>query len=252
MSRLATDPDLDSGLRGNLERMARRIPDVIEVELRDELFDQVQIHRNNAGYGFLLDLCRLVNHSLVPEGRSGKFRFPEFTGDDAEMGRLFEDFVRNFLRIERPTLRVLGGHKQIVWDATSEVGSVRFPVMKADVLVPSVSGQSAIIETKCTSKPFPKNLGGNPTLNSDHLYQLFAYLKNYPRELGQGQLPALGVLLYGTVGGGWCSHRYRVHEHPLWVRTLDLAMPWTEVRAALLDLALELEQCTSAPAPAGT
>ena len=154
MRRLGTDPKLDRGLSGHLQRLARRIPEVAEVELRDELFDRVQIHRNNAGYGFLLDLCRLASRHLRPEHHPGRFRLQDFTGDDREMGRLFEDFVRNFLRIERRALKVPEGHKQIKWDVSPEGNAIRLPVMEADIVL-NVCGRSAIVETKCVSKPFP-------------------------------------------------------------------------------------------------
>ena len=250
MRRLGTDPDLDRGLSGDLERLARRIPEVAEVELRDDLFDRVQIHRNNAGYGFLLNLCRLVSRNLIPEHRSGRFRFRDFTGNDMEMGRLFEDFVRNFLRIERRALGVLGRHKQIEWDASLEGNAIRLPVMEADIFVPNVRGRSAILETKCVSRRFSSRQGGPASLKSDHLYQLFAYLANHARCY-PNEPPVIGVLLYATDGESF-GYRYRIHDHPLWVRSLDLAQPWQEIREELLGLAAELEQQTSVTASAVT
>ena len=252
MRRLGTDPNLDRGLSGDLERLARRIPEVAEVELRDELFDRVQIHRNNAGYGFLLNLCRLVSRNLIPEHGSGRFRFRDFTGNDMEMGRLFEDFVRNFLRIEREGLGVLRGHKQIKWewDASQVDSVIRLPVMEADIFVPNVRGCSAILETKCVSDRFPSRQGGPASLKSDHLNQLFAYLANHARSY-PNEPPVIGVLLYATDGESF-GYRYRIHDHPLWVRSLDLTQSWQEIREELLGLAAELEQQTSVTAPAAT
>lgn len=52
MLRVAALPkrELDDGLRSKLARSARLMPQVAEVELRDELFRRVRIHRNNADY----------------------------------------------------------------------------------------------------------------------------------------------------------------------------------------------------------
>lgn len=240
MCRLATDRQLNPRLRGDLERLARRVPEIAKIELRDELFHRVQLHRNNAAYGFLLDLCQFTNRHLFPEKKHpGRFRFSDFTGNDREMGLLFEDFVRNFLYIERRDLGIHKGHKQIKWDASPQECAIRIPVMEADIFVPNVRGRSVIIETKCKSEPFPRQ-EGSVSLNSDNLYQLFAYLKNHTSEQGPAQLPALGVLLYATIDKRF-SYHYRVHNHPLWVRSLDLAKPWQEIRKDMDRFVAELE-----------
>ena len=239
MQRLAAVPELDAGLRSDLMRSARRIPDIAEVELRDDLFRRVQIHRNNADYGFLLDLCRLLSRHLFPETYAGTVHFRDFTGDDREMGLLFEDFVRGFLRIECPPLKVYKGHKQIEWNDIPEGDAKRFPVMEIDIYVPGAGGPSAIIETKCVAKPFVGASGTRAdSLRSDHLYQLFAYLTNHAQSY-PAEPRALGVLLYATAGD-LLDYRYNLHGHPLWVRSVDLAQPWQGLRADLICLAEDL------------
>ena len=237
---LATDQQLNSYLKEKIEHLVRLIPEVTEIELHDGLFRQIQLHRNNADYGFLLPLCQLANRRLLPEkDRPGRFRFHDFTGNDREMGLLFEDFVRNFLYIERRDLEIHKGHKQIKWDASPQDCTIRIPVMEADIFIPNVRGRSVIIETKCKSEPF-SGQDGSASLNSDNLYQLFAYLKNHAREQDPDQLPAIGVLLYATIDKRF-SYHYRVHNHPLWVRSLDLAKPWQEIRKDMDRFVAELE-----------
>ena len=247
MRHLAAVPDLDDSLKSDLMLSARRIPDVDEVELRDDLFRHVQIHRNNADYGFLLDLCRLLSRHLFPEARAGTVHFRDFTGNDTEMGLLFEDFVRGFLLIECPSLKVYKGHKQIKWNDFSERDAKRFPVMETDIYVSGAGGPSAIIETKCVAEPF---VGASVTradsLRSDHLYQLFAYLTNHARSY-PAEPRALGVLLYATAGDLF-DYRYYLHGHPLWVRSVNLAQPWRVLRADLIRLADELETQTGTDA----
>ena len=106
MLRLAAVEELSTDLKRKLTRLVQRIADVGEVDLREDLFRRVQIHRNNADYGFLLDLCRMIARHLLPEAGAGAVRFRDFTTDEREMGRLFEDFVRGFLRTEHPRLGV--------------------------------------------------------------------------------------------------------------------------------------------------
>ena len=226
-----------------LTRLVQRIADVGVVDLREALFRRVQIHRNNADYGFLLDLCRLIARHVFPEARAGAVRFRDFTTDEREMGRLFEGFVRGFLRTEHPGLGVRG-HKSIKWDAVPEGKAVlRFPIMETDVYVPGAGERSVIVETKCVSEPFARGgRAGTVSLRSDHLYQLFAYLTNHARSYPT-EPPALGVLLYATAGATF-HYRYRVHGHPLWVSSVDLAKRWQTVRGDLDRLAHALSAHT--------
>ena len=236
MLRLAAVEELNTDLKGKLTRLVQRIADVGEVDLREDLFRRVQIHRNNADYGFLLDLCRMIARHLLPEAGAGAVRFRDFTTDEREMGRLFEDFVRGFLRTEHPRLGVLG-HKSIKWDAEPDGDAVlRLPLMETDIYIPGAGGRSVIVETKCVSEPFAR--GGQAStvsLRSDHLYQLFAYLTNHARWYS-AEPPAVGLLLYATAGATF-DYRYRVHGHPLWVWSVDLAKPWPAVRDGLDRLA---------------
>ena len=114
--------------------------------------------------------------------------------------------------------------------------------METDIYVPGAAdGRSVIIETKCVSAPFAR--GGEAStvsLRSDHLYQLFAYLKNHARSYA-AEPPALGLLLYATAGTTF-SYRYDVHGHPLWVSSVDLAKPWPAVREGLNRLAEALSE----------
>ena len=242
MLRLAAVEELNTDLKGKLMRLVQRVADVGEVDLREDLFPRVQIHRNNADYGFLLDLCRMIVRQLFPEAHAGAVRFRDFTTDEREMGRLFEDFVRGFLRTEDPGLGVRG-HKSIKWDAAPKGdAALRLPLMETDIYVPGAAdGRSVIVETKCVSEPFAR--GGEAStgsLHSDHLYQLFAYLKNHARSCA-AEPPALGLLLYATAGTTF-SYRYDVHGHPLWVSSVDLAKPWPAVREGLNRLAEALSE----------
>ena len=236
MLRLAAVEELNADLKEKLTGLVQRIADVGEVDLREDLFRRVQIHRNNADYGFLLDLCRMIARQLFPEARAGAMRFRDFRADELEMGALFEDFVRGFLRTEHPRLR-LRGHEIIRWGEVPDGdAALRFPIMEADIYVPGAGGRSVIVETKCWSDPFARRHGDSTvSLRSEHLYQLFAYLTNHARSYA-AEPPALGVLLYATAGTTF-DYRYRVHGHPLWVSAVDLAKPWPAVRRDLDRLA---------------
>ncbi|MDE2922679.1 MAG: hypothetical protein OYL92_11760 [Acidobacteriota bacterium] len=251
MLRLASLPtnDLDHGLRHDLLRLARLLPEVDEVELRGEFFHGVQLHRNNSDYGFLLSVCRLVAGRLVPEGRSGRYRFRGFTASDTEMGNLFEAFVRGFLKRERPELGVWPGNRQISFGTVTPIGAPVVPAMFADIFVPSrrasERSRSVIVETKCVNEPFARD---GKFLRSDHLYQLWAYLTNYSRANLGVRSPA-GILLYATDGNSF-HHAYGFPGHPIEVRSLNLGQAWPDLRRDLHDLADDLAGLAGASASA--
>ncbi|MYA09190.1 MAG: hypothetical protein F4060_14875 [Holophagales bacterium] len=250
MLRLASLPanDLDHGLRHDLLRLARLLPEVDEVELRGEFFHGVQLHRNNSDYGFLLSVCRLVAGRLVPEGRYGRYRFRGFAASDTEMGNLFEAFVRGFLKRERPELGVWPRNRQISFGTVAPIAAPAVPAMFADIFVPSrrasERSRSVIVETKCVNEPFARE----GKLRSDHLYQLWAYLTNYSRTNPTGRSPA-GMLLYATDGHSF-RHAYGFPGHPIEVRSLDLGQAWPDLRRDLHDLANDMAELGGASASA--
>ena len=240
MLRLAAVEELNTDLRGKLTRFVQRIADVGEVDLREDLFRRVQILRNNADYGFLLDLCRMIARHLFSEAHAGAVRFRDFTTDQRDMCWLFEDYVRGILRSEHPRFGVRG-HKSIKWDAAPEGDVVlRLPLMETDIYMGGAAdGRSVIVEAKCVLEPFARRgEASKVSLRSDDLYQLFAYLKNHARSYA-AEPPALGLLLYATAGTTF-GYGYDMHGHPLWVSSVDLAKPWPAVREGLNRLAEDL------------
>ncbi len=232
MRRVWRAAGLDRKLRDHLAVLIQRTAGIRGIRLRTELFDRVQIHRNNQIYRFLLRVCRLVHEEAIPEADGDDFDFPDYDLGDAETGVLFETAVRNVLRIEAPDLRVPPGNTQIHWrDATAPEGP-GLPLMYADIAVRRKGPDPVLVEIKCVREPFTQG-----KLRSGHLHQVFAYLKNYPG----GGPPIPGWLLYATVGD---SFRYSgaLDGHPLHVRSLDLARPWPGVAAGLRRFAKELRR----------
>ena len=204
---------------------------VARVPLDGHAFRTVDVHAGARPYRFLVELCALVYRGLLPTERAGRYRFRDITRDEVAMRKLFQQFVTEFFRREQHAFSV-ESEKRFLWGlepvGPSDPGLV--PAMFVDIVLRDRGAERAIlIDTKYTSALAARY--GADRFKSGHLYQMAAYLHHAPAALG----PAEGVLLYPTVGRR-LDETYRLGDHQLRVRTLDLGQPWLSIHAALLGL----------------
>jgi len=245
ITKLANSANVDKDKREELADIDRRLRAINDLPLSATLFSRVQLHRNNAFYGFLMDVCEMIyNYYLVSE-ESGDSRFRDFIRDKDKMPKLFEEFVRNFYKTEinknYDGYSVIGA-EYIDWDASEKKGSdIAFlPKMLTDVSIKTPS-EYLIIDTK-----FYKDIMAgryDDKVRSDNLYQLFAYLKNITKR-GESYRRCRGVLLYPTVKQD-VDLRYEIQGHEIQIRTIDLSKPWRQIHRDLLklvDIRMEAEK----------
>lgn len=226
---------LDRDLRNRLLRLYRRLHDVSDIKLTPKDFDSVQLHRNNAWYGFILHLCRLIYDNLLINEETGDSQFRDFLRDERQMARLFENFVFNFYRQEQSEYTVKS--ELLRWqgvDATIEDESF-LPSMRTDVSLDSPT-RKIVLDTKYY-KDSLQSFHGNSSVHSGNLYQLFAYLKNFQlKNLEKGDLrPIDGILLYPTTGQS-LSLNYQIQGHRMRILTLNLDTSWQNIRKQLLAI----------------
>ncbi len=170
----------------------------------------------------------------APAGLAPRFRFYDFRTDDAQMGRLFEAFVRNFLRREQRTAAV--SSEVLRWrgaTATTPAALPLLPVMRTDITL-TTPARRLIIETKYYARPLAGSRYADERLLAAHLYQLLAYLRNQPAAADQR---IEGLLLYpATAATADLRLDYQLEGYRVQVRTLNLAAPWPQIRQSLLAL----------------
>jgi 5-methylcytosine-specific restriction enzyme subunit McrC len=227
---LAGVPRLDGSLRKELRQLHRLFQGVDDLPLRAQLFRTVQLHTNNRYYKFLLNICELVCGAWLVDERAGAYKFRDFIRDERKMARVFQDFVFNFYRLERPELHP--ARERIFWKAQSSTDPTlaMLPRMETDISLSMPSGR-LIIDTKYYTETLGSYFDADK-IHSANLYQLFAYLMNAKRESGQG---LSGMLLYPVVDRE-LRLEYRLHDFPIKVCTVNLVREWHEIRAELLGL----------------
>jgi len=230
MRELLALPTVDRSLRMALRSHCQRMHDVSDVALTLDAFRRVQLHRNIARYSFLVNVAHLVARCAMPDERTGGRGFHPFTENEQEMGRLFESFVRNFLRREQDVFHVTA--TKVAWDLdVSDSSDPKWlPEMRTDVMLTSPKAR-VVMETKFYAMPFQSRYS-SPKLISSHIYQLLTYVS----QLGATAGPEpIGVLLYA--GSGHAEPlRYRLGGHTMLVRGLDLKRKWTEIHRELLEM----------------
>ena len=229
LGRLSETDELDQELRRELRRLKRLFSEVSNVSPSNTLFRRVQLSRNNGNYDLLIKICELVHAALLPqrEGKGGKFS--DILEDEIRMPGVFEAFVRNFFKAEQSEFSVKSEYIQ--WDAQAlNTESAQYlPAMRTDVTLRS-KHRTIVIDTKYYPEALTENYG-QKKVRSDHLYQLYAYLKNCK---SQGGAPE-GILLYPTTSRSF-DLAFVMGENKMRVKTLQLDQSWQKIHAELCDL----------------
>lgn len=229
---LAGVPGLDKDLRAQLLGLCRDLPGVEPIALSRLVFRSIQLHSNARFYRFLINVCELVVSSWLVDEATGTYRFRDFLRDEKRMALLFESFVQNFLRHQRPELDVRKENIQwaLEWVANGSLDYL--PQMETDISVRSADS-TLVIDTKYYTEALTTYFG-KERVRSAHLYQIFTYLKNLEARGGPDSM-ASAILLYPAVGTS-LRLDYKVGGHRISVCTLDLSQDWQAIRTELLEV----------------
>jgi 5-methylcytosine-specific restriction enzyme subunit McrC len=219
-------PSLSPTLKQEIRTIIYRLHEVSEIVLTDTIFHQVQINRNNSFYVFLLNISELIYQNLLINEETGDFQFKDFLRDERQMARLFEEFIRNFYKIEVPEAKVF--REDLRWKMAGETHQF-LPKMQTDISI-KINDRKLIIDAKYYKETLQKYYDSEK-IHSQNLYQIFAYLKNQENELAEG------ILIYPTIQKS-LSLAYTHEGHTIRIETLNLNQEWQGVKADLLGIIL--------------
>ena len=225
---LLSCPTVASGRRQDLAGVVAVLRQVSDVRAEWAMLRRIQLQGDLRRYRGVLAVCDLVLGSLLPtQGGSGA-RFADILNDDQRMAAVFEEFLRNFYRLEQREFRV--GREVMRWDAVADAGSSAFlPVMKTDITLRSPN-RVIVADAKYYSNAF-SGAGEQPKLHSDHLYQLFSYVEHAWRGPG---CRVDGLLIYPMTGDP-LSACFILKHHGMRAEAVNLLLPWRQIRQQLLN-----------------
>lgn len=228
---LLRNPKLDSKVRQDVALAYQKLNGISDVRVTRQIFSRVQLSRSQRHYGFLLQICELVHDLVLIGEESGDASFWDFRRDEARMWKLFEDFVREFYRVEQSEYRVLPERKVSWYFGGGEPDRNYVPDMYADIILEG-TGRRIILDTKFYGKPLDSRYGPEK-LRSSNLYQLLAYLNARQMSLPEGPRHE-GMLLYAAVDGEVHAD-VELNGFEVRARSIDLTEDFTTVHQALLS-----------------
>ena len=201
--------------------------DVESLDVR-EINWKLQYNRNNQSYRMLINVCYLVVKGLLQSNSAGATKLMDFL-DEQRMCRLYEKFILEYYRKEHPEIKA--NASQIPWQLDDDFGTM-LPVMLSDIML-SKGSTTLIIDAKYYSRTTQSQYGVN-TLHSGNLYQIFTYVKNKDAAYGDEPHTVSGMLLYAqTDEVVQPNHVYQMSGNQISVRTLNLNLPFEEIKAQL-------------------
>ncbi len=96
------------------------------------------------------------------------------------------------------------------------------------------SGELVILDTKFTAASLTGGRFGRLTFNSDHIYQIYAYLRSQEAR-SEAHRASTGILLYPTVDHA-LAEAIELQGHVIRFETVDLALPWQDIERRLLQI----------------
>ena len=192
----------------------------------------------------MLAAAELAFNLRLPTEDPGQSRLPAPDREERWARRLFEAAVGGFydtvLVPKGWSVRTGGQMNWQVESPTAGIGQI-LPNMKTDIVLESPDGRNdpegyrLVIDTK-----FIGILGtgqfGNPTLKSEYIYQIYAYLRSQERQPDPLSLTASGMLLHPSVGQE-VDEAATIQGHRIRFATVDLAADSLKIRNRLLELA---------------
>ncbi len=236
VGQFGADPAVVREIQQKLRRLLRDLDGIDFVDLTPELIRRQLYARSghDHDYRLMLSICDLIVQRQMPGSSEGHTSalVPLIDRELVVLYRIYERFVANFYRLHLKGWEV-SAQKRLEWHAAE--ANERLPLMIPDIVLQERATQRMIVlDTKFTAQSLTENQWGKPIFDSSHLYQLYAYLKSQ-EHVSEAHRTAAGILLYPAVQNRF-SERINLQDQVIRIASVDLAAPWQEIEAQLLEL----------------
>ena len=199
-----------------------------------------QIGRHEAEDRLLVSLAHAVFNLVLPTEKEGVRSLLEARREDTDFRKLFERAVGKFFTAElsrEEGWRVYPG-KQFHWPINAETSGIReyLPIMVTDIILENEQEDIRIvIDTKFTNILTKAQFGNSQRFKTDHIYQLYSYIRSQERDEDPRSLTSEGILLYPAIGLD-IDEVAEIQRHLVRFATVDLAAPTGKIMERLRQL----------------
>jgi len=216
---------LQKNIKRDVSKILMYFHEIDTINIHAIKWDSFVFNRNNAHYDTLMYFCQLVSEDAIANQDKGKKAFR--TIEERLLPRLFERFIFAFYKKHLPYS--VSFQRHIKWKSDNRD---MLPKMVPDTIISS-DEMKLIIDTKFYSKNLQSNrFNDNKTVISNHLYQIFSYVKNDHSNLKN---ETRGMLLYPQVDVP-IKKSYRIDDSNFYVQTVDLNQKFSFIKQELLDI----------------
>lgn len=216
--------DISKARKKDIRKLLVYFADVSSIEI-NSINWKLQFNKNNQSYRMLISICYLIIRGLLQTKSDGTTKLMDFL-DEQHMSRLYEKFILEYYRKEHKEIEV--SSSQIPWNL-DDGESAMLPIMQSDVMLHS-KDRTLIIDAKYYSRSMQVRYDVH-TIRSNHLYQIYTYVKNYDKDKSGN---VLGLLLYAKTDEDITPHNiYQMDGNTIMVDTLDLNCDFNLIKQQL-------------------
>ena len=218
--------------KDNLKKMMLFFSDVELLNPASIRWSTIRFQRNNQTYRMLIGICQLIIEGMLITTNADDYKLASFI-DEQRMCRLYEKFILEYYRKHFPELTVTAS--QIPWCVED---NTMLPNMQSDIHLQK-DNTVLIIDAKYYSQTTQFRYNKH-TIHSNNLYQIFTYVKNRDYQFGGLEHTVSGMLLYAkTEDEIQPDNVYQMHGNQITVKTLDLNLPFTDIKKQLDEIVKE-------------
>lgn len=228
---LLNNKEVKTEYKDNLRKKMLFFTNIDMIDPKNIKWSLIRFHRNNQNYRMIISICQLIIEGMLITTEDGVYKLASFI-DEQKMCRLYEKFILEYYIKHYPMLTVSAS--QIPWNVDDGVRTM-LPVMQSDIHLQK-GNTVLIIDAKYYSRTTQVQFNKH-TLHSNNMYQIFTYVKNRDYAFGDVAHKVSGMLLYAkTEEEIQPDNVYQMHGNQITVKTLDLNLPFTEIRKQLSQI----------------
>ncbi len=238
----------------NKDRIAktlRRMPQTKRIQITEHTLKTVKLRRNNTHYKFVLNVCRLLHQTALPnESLAGRLEFLDIMEDEQLMNRIFEKFLMNFYKqecrqdfpeVSRSYIRFQLTPYGMTFAKSTDEAYALLPIMETDItLYNPKTKKKIILDAKYYKDTLVSRYSEKGKIRRNHLSQILSYLMNQENETQPHTKAAKGILVYPTVDTDLdVSYVYKDTSHVIRVSTVNLNQDWRLIEQRLKIIILQ-------------